>query len=76
MAAPTVTPTASAETFDMPPYVVVLALVVPWAAGAAWNAAARRVSRDADGAPRLNRSSQKLPERQDSVNRLLPRADG
>ena len=36
MAAPTVTPTASAETFDMPPYVVVLALVVPWAAGAAW----------------------------------------
>ena len=36
MAAPTVRPTASAETFDMPPYVFVLALVVPWAAGAAW----------------------------------------
>ncbi len=33
MAAPTVTPTASAEKFDMPPYVLALAVGVPWAAG-------------------------------------------
>ena len=36
MAAPTVTPTASAEKFDMPPYVFALAVGVPWAAGTAW----------------------------------------
>ena len=36
MAAPTVTPTASAEEFDMPPYVVMLAIVLPWAAGTVW----------------------------------------
>lgn len=35
MAAPTVTPTASAEKFDMPPYVVALAAVLPWGAGIA-----------------------------------------
>ena len=36
MAEPTVTPTASAEKFDMPPYVVMLAIVLPWAAGTVW----------------------------------------
>ena len=36
MAAPTVTPTASAEKFDIPPYVVVLALAVPWVTGTVW----------------------------------------
>ena len=36
MAAPTVTPTASAEKFDMPPYVFALAVGVPWVAGTAW----------------------------------------